>query len=170
MVTNTLIDTGDDLGDTEDIYVFDVSLARRLLISSLVLLGVALVGLVVVIRFAGDGITTSLLAPVALGSLALAASWGLLIAATRLRRRGDRFIVRRFGLAHHHNEAITLIRWVDIAVVTHSGTDDGSRIARTFGTEYRCRIDLRDGGSSTFDNYVLDAAALGREIERRSLT
>ena len=170
VVTNTLIDTGADLGDTVDVYVFDVGLARGLLVSSGVTLTASLMGLFVMTRFGGGGVAASVLTPVVLSVLALSAAWALLVAATRLRRRRDRFVVRRFGLAHHHDRIVTFTRWVDIAVVTHSGSNDGSRIARLSGTEYRCRIDLRDGGIRVFDNYVVDGAALGQEIERRSLT
>lgn len=169
MVTHTLIDTDDGLGETVATYLFDIHLARSLLRSSTATVAASLVGIGLTTRVTGRVVEAPTLTPVVLGGLAMAASWGVLIAATRLRRRSDLFVIRRFGLAHHHDGRVSFTRWVDIAGVTHSGSGRRSRLSRWAGGEYCCRVDLRDGSTSTFDNYVLDAATLGSEIERRSL-
>ncbi len=169
MVTNTLIDTESDLGDTVATYVFDVRLAHNLLLWSGLVLAGSLASLTIVIGTAGSGIVRDVLTPILLIGAALVAAWGVLLATTRLRRKTDRFVVRSFGLAHHHDGQVTRTRWVDVVLVTHSGSQAGSRIARWIGSDYVCRIDLRAGGTSTFDNYVADAVSLGQEVERRSL-
>lgn len=169
MVTNTLTDTESDLGDTVATYVFDTRLAHTLLIWSGLALAGCLAGLVIVIGTAGSGMATAVIAPILLIGVALVAAWGVLLATTRLRRKSDRFVVRKSGLAHHHDGLVTRTRWVDIALVTHSGSQTGSRMARWNGGDYRCRVEVRGAGTRMFDNYVVDAVSLGREIESRSL-
>lgn len=175
MVAKILIGTDDDLGDDDlgdivDVYVFDVRLAQRLLVSSgLMLVACAAAGAAMSRQpFSGNRLIFSILVAL-LVSTALAAAWGVLIGATRLRRSGDRFVVHRRGFARHHGGLATRTRWVDIAAVHHIGPHGGSKLTAWNGRAYVCRIERRDGSSTTIDNYVVDAVRLGREIEQRSL-
>lgn len=171
MVANTLIGTDDDLGDTVATYVFDVRLAHSLLLAS----GSALTGCLVVgivgsaSHLLGNGAIASVLVSVVLGAVALLAAGGVASAITRLRRSDDLFVVHHFGLARHHRGGVARTRWVDIAMVIHAGANVGAVLPRWNGSDYVCRIGLRDGTATTFDNYIVDAAALGRDIEQRSL-
>ncbi len=167
MPTNTLTDTHDELGDTVPTYVFDVALAESLLSSSGMVLAGCLAAMAAVRLLIGGG-TVSLLVTAVLVSMTLVAAWGLLLAVSRLRRKEDRFVVDPLGLSRHQGTSVVHTRWTDIASVTHVGSNSGSRAARWNGTDYRCRIELRDGSVTVFDNYVVDAVSLGSEIARRS--
>jgi len=169
LVTNTLTSTDDDLGDTVATYVFDIRLARSLLLVS----GLAFVGCAVtwalMTSIRGEGGISSVLISAPFAVTGLLTAWGVAVAATRLRRSDDLFVVHRLGLAHHHDSGVTRTRWVDIASVDHVGPEGGSRTARWNGSDYVCRVERRDGTSVTFDNYIIDAPSLGRAIEQRSL-
>lgn len=170
MVATTLVGTDDDLGDTVASYVFDVRLARGLLITAGAVFTACAVASVLMSTplFPWSGVVFSMLMVALIGS-ALAAAWGVLIGASRLRRSDDRFVVHRLGLAHHQGQHIARVRWVDIAAVHQIGPRQASRLALWNGSAYRCHVERRDGASTTFDNYVVDAVGLGGEIERRSL-
>lgn len=167
MPTNTLIDTSDDLGDTIATYLFDIELADSLLTSAGMTLAGCLTAVAAVALFAGDE-TISLMTTVVLAAAALIAAWGVLVASSRLRRKDDRFVVRRLGLTHHHGATVTHTKWTDIASVEHSGTPSGSQLTRWNGNDYRCQINLRNGSTNVFDNYVVSATSLGHEIEQHS--
>lgn len=167
MATNTLIGADDDIGDTVDTFVFDLRLARSLLsVSGLVVAGSAGAGTgVVALHLFGRGSSmTILLSAVVIISGAVGA-WGVVVAGSRLARRNDRFVVHRRGFARHHDGSVVHTRWSDIETVTETGTNRGSRLARWSGADYLCRIERRDGVTTTFDNYIVDAAVLGREVE-----
>lgn len=168
MATNTLLGADDDIGDIVDTFFFDVRLARSLLVvSGLVCVATLGVGLPAADHLPGNTMMSVLFLALMLGS-GFAALWGVVIAATRLRRRSDRFVVHQHGLAWHREGSVLRIRWVDVTAVTHSGPNSGSRLGRWLGTDYLCRVDRRRGSPISFDSYVINASALGSEIATRS--
>lgn len=168
MTGHMQLDTDDDLGDVVDTYLFDVGLARSLLFVSVALAIVLLgSGSPAEEHMPGHTIVSALL-PVAMLASGLVAVCLFVVAATRSRRRADRFVVHRDGLAWHHDSAVTRIRWSDVRSVTESGADNGSTLGRWLGTDYLCTIDRRNGTAISFDTYVINASSLGREIAERS--
>ncbi|WP_181774488.1 hypothetical protein [Amycolatopsis pittospori] len=83
---------------------------------------------------------------------------GISLAWQSVRRRGEVFTLYEAGFVHTWGKTTTVVPWTTIATVTDQSKNN--ILARTFGGDVGCLVELADGRKVLINGYTEGAAVL----------